>query len=72
MIAFFTAIEKTSLESKTLNNKSITMLLEIILHFFGQKWYPSVRDLLTEQILYNLFNQNMLTIKNFVEAVHQQ
>ena len=35
VIAFFTAIEKTNLESKTLNNKTITMLLEIILHFFS-------------------------------------
>ena len=42
------------------------MLLELLQHFFGQRMYPYVKDLFTEQLLFNLFNQNMRIIQNFV------
>ena len=48
------------------------MLIEILYHFFGQKMYLYIKDLLTEQILFNLFNQNMHIIQNFISAVHLQ
>lgn len=72
IITFFTALEKTQLESNTLSNKSLTMILEILYHFFGQKMYPNVKDQLTEQCYFNLFNQNMHIIQNFISAVHLQ
>ena len=50
----------------------MTRLLEILYHFFGQRLYPHIKDLLTEQILFNLFNQNMHVIQNFIAAVHLQ
>ena len=72
IITFFTALEKTQLESNTLNNKSLPTVLEILYHFFGPEMYPNVKDQLTEQILFNLFNQNMHIIQNFISAVHLQ
>jgi len=62
IVNFFNQLEKTNLDTSTLRNKALTMLLQIIPHFLSQKLFPSIKDSLTDKILYTIFDQNLKLI----------
>lgn len=72
LCSFFIVLEKSSLEKSTKRNKSITIIIEIMLQLFGKTWYSKIQPHLTEQIVFDLFNQNLLVIHNFINAVLAQ
>lgn len=72
MATSFTALKKSGLERSTLQNKALTMLIELISTFLSTKWYQSLQEIKTTQIVFDIFNQNLEVIKNFVMAVEVQ
>lgn len=68
MVKIFTAVDKNGLESSTLKNKALTMLIELVSHFLIGRWYGSLKDSMTEQLVFDLFNQNLAIFNNFIVA----
>lgn len=58
----FTAMKKSNLQSSTLQNKGLTMMIELISTFLSTKWYPQLREIKTEQLVFDIFNQNLYVI----------
>jgi len=72
LTSFFTSLDKTGLEKSTLKNKTLTMLIEIASQFLSSRWYGCLKDVMTQQIVFDLFNQNLLVFQNFILAVESQ
>ena len=60
MALFFTQVDKSGLEASTLKTKALTMLIEMIGVFLSTKWFKHLKDLMTEQTVFDLFNQNLI------------
>ena len=71
MSVFFNSVNKNGLESNTLKNKTLTMLLELILQFLSTKWISFLKDVLTEQIVFDIFTQVLQVVHNFILAVER-
>ena len=48
------------------------MLIEIISQLLSGRWYKTLSGMMTEQIVFDIFNQNLTVIQNFIMAVAQQ
>ncbi len=71
MSVFFNSVNKNGIESNTLKNKTLTMLLELILQFLSTKWIGLLKDVLTEQIVFDIFTQVLQVVHNFILAVER-
>lgn len=47
------------------------MLLELILQFLSTKWISFLKDVLTEQIVFDIFTQVLQVVHNFILAVER-
>jgi len=48
------------------------MLIEMVSTFLSSKWLKGLQDVMTEQTVFDLFNQNLLVVQNFIFAVELQ
>lgn len=69
---FFTALDTGGLEASTLRNRALSMQLEIVSQLLSSRWSASVKDFLSEQVVFDIFNQNLLVTQNFILALERQ
>ena len=72
LATFFTQVDKSGLESSTLKTKALSMLIEMIAVFLQSKWFKHVKDLMSEQTVFDLFNQNLIVTQNYIVSVELQ
>ena len=72
MATFFTQVDKSGLESSTLKTKALSLLIEMIAVFLQSKWFKHVKDLMSEQTVFDLFNQNLIVAQNYIVSVELQ
>lgn len=68
---FFTALDTGGLEASTLRNRALSMQLEIVSQLLSSRWSASVKDFLSEQVVFDIFNQNLLVTQNFILALER-
>ena len=71
LILFFTSMDKSNLESSTLRNKALIILIQILPHFFTQKLYLLVKKQ-TDLIIDELFSEAIKLVQSYINTVHQQ
>ena len=64
--SMFTKQSPANLHSSTLLNKSLTLLVELTSQFMSSKFSATIKSQLTEQIIFDIFNQNLEIIMNFI------
>ena len=72
LTTFFTSLDKSGLESCTIKYKALTMLIEIVSQLLSSRWQKTINEMMTEQIVFDIFQQNLLIIHNYIMAVEQQ
>ena len=65
-------MDKSGLESSTLKTKALSLLIEMIAVFLQSKWFKHVKDLMSEQTVFDLFNQNLIVAQNYIVSVELQ
>lgn len=48
------------------------MLIEMISTFLTSKWLNRLQDIKNEQIVFDLFNQNLYVLQNFILGIERQ
>ena len=49
-------MDKTELESSTIKYKALTMLIEIVSQLLSSRWLKTLSEMMTEQIVFDIFN----------------
>ena len=62
----FTLFDKTTIDTHSLNSKSLLLILKLILYMISTKLYPVVEDKLQEETYGYMFTQNLLIIQTFI------
>ena len=63
---YFIRVEKDKLETSTLKNKTLTMLIEILSQLMTSKGTENMRNRMNQQLIYDMFFQNLLVVQNFI------
>ena len=70
LTSFFTSLDKSGLETSTIKYKTLTMLIEIISQLLSSRWSKILN--MNEQMVFDIFNENLLVMSNYITAVDQQ
>jgi len=68
---FFNSIGKNGLETYTIKNKALTMLIELMSTFLSNKWINYLKESMTQQNVFDVFTQCLQVAHNFIVAVER-